>query len=142
MYARSRYERGSPMSATNLNNPAPQTVVPAFRRAARKFAAVDLTRWKREINPSLIAGTRIELQRENAEWVGCCPFHEKRVGHLDKTPSFKIYKGDSGIWLMKCFGCGISLNIFQFVQQYDEITFQAAVEKVLIEAGVAGWQDG
>ena len=101
-----------------------------------KFSNEDLTRWKREINPAPIITTRVPLQRENNEWVGLCPFHP------DKNPSFKIWKLDEGVWGFKCFGCGENGNVFQFVQKFDKIPFTAAVKKVLVEAGVAGWTEG
>ena len=101
-----------------------------------KFSNEDLTRWKREINPAPIIGARVKLSRDNTEWLGLCPFHE------EKTPSFKIWKLDEGVWGYKCFGCQANGNVFQFVQKFDKISFTAAVEKVLAEAGVEGWEDG
>jgi hypothetical protein len=101
-----------------------------------KFSNDDLTRWKREINPSPIIGSRVPLRRENAEYLGLCPFHP------DKNPSFKVWKSDEGVWGFKCFGCGEAGNVFQFVQKFDQIPFTVAVAKVLTEAGVAGWEDG
>jgi putative DNA primase/helicase len=102
-----------------------------------KFANADLTRWKTEINPAPIIGSRVKLLRVNTEYEGLCPFHP------DKNPSFKVYKIDGdGVWAFKCFGCGENGNVFQFVQKFDSIPFKAAVEKVLLEAGVQGWQDG
>jgi CHC2 zinc finger/Toprim-like len=101
-----------------------------------KFSNEDLTRWKQEINPAPIINTRVQLQRDNSEWLGLCPFH------AEKTPSFKLWKIEDGIWGYKCFGCGANGNVFQFVQAFDKITFTAAVEKVLDEAGVAGWENG
>lgn len=109
-----------------------------------KFSNEDLSRWKREINPAPIVAARVKLSREGSEYIGTCPpdFHTSRVGHVDKTPSFKLYKLPEGVWGFKCFGCGAAGNIFQFVQEFDKITFTAAVEKVLKEAGVEGWVDG
>ena len=109
-----------------------------------KFSGEDLSRWKREINPAPIIGSRVSLCRENSEWVGTCPpcFHDKILGHPDKTPSFKIWKLDDGTWGYKCFGCQANGNVYQFVQAFDGIPFGAAVEKVLQEAGVSGWEDG
>lgn len=111
---------------------------------ARKFSNEDLKRWKREINPAPMFASRMRISRENAEWVGNCPkqYHEARVGHPDKTPSFKVYKMDDGVWGFKCFGCGASGNVFQFVQKMDGVPFVKAVETVLIEAGEKGWEEG
>jgi putative DNA primase/helicase len=109
-----------------------------------KFTNDQLTRWKQEINPGPVIGSRINLRRENSEFVGCCPdvYHKEKTGHSDAHPSFKVYKLKSGVWGFKCFSCGASGNIFQFVQAFDKIPFAAAVSKVLAEAGFAGWQDG
>lgn len=102
-----------------------------------KFSNEDLTRWKREINPAPIIGSRVNLKRENTEYIAVCPFHP------DKNPSFKVYRlEDDGVWGFKCFGCGANGNVFQFVQMYDKVSFKVAVTTVLKEAGVAGWEDG
>lgn len=109
------------------------------------FSNDDLVRWKKEINPAPIIRKRIpSLRRENAEWVGTCPpcYHDAITGHPDKSPSLKLYKLDGGTWAFKCFGCGACGNIFQFIQKFDNVTFKRAVEVVLTEAGVEGWQDG
>lgn len=109
-----------------------------------RFAAEDLTRWKKEINPAPIVAKRIKIQRINNEWLGCCPdaFHKKNLNKSDKHPSFTIYKLDDGTWVYKCFSCGENGNVFTFVQAVDGIPFAKAVERVLEEAGVEGWQDG
>lgn len=109
-----------------------------------KFSSDDLSRWKKEINPAPIFAKRITLRRENTEFVATCPpcYHDERVGHPDKTPSFKIYKLSDGTWAFKCFGCAANGNVFQFVQTFDGISFSAAVMRVLEEAGVTGWEDG
>jgi putative DNA primase/helicase len=108
-----------------------------------KFSSEDLSRWKREINPAPIISSRVKLSRDNSEWLGLCPFHK------EKTPSFKVWKLDDGVWGFKCFGCPSgdpdnpsSGNVFQFVQRFDKVPFAKAVETVLFEAGVAGWADG
>ncbi len=113
-------------------------------RAPKKYSHEELTRWKREIDPAPIIGSRMTLHRENSEYIGNCPpcFHDVIVGHPDKTPSFKVYKLDDGTWGFKCFGCGANGNVYQFVQTFDKISFKAAVAKVLAEAGGSGWQDG
>lgn len=102
----------------------------------KKFSNEDLTRWKQEINAGPVIASRMTLQRENTEYVGLCPFH------AEKTPSFKVYRMDDGVWAYKCFGCGANGNVFQFIQKMDSISFQQAVEKVLEIAGVTGWESG
>jgi len=101
-----------------------------------KFSNEDLTRWKKEINAGPVIASRMTLRRENAEYVGLCPFHE------EKNPSFKVYRLDDGCWGFKCFGCGANGNVFQFIQKKDGISFTEAVAKVLELAGVTGWESG
>jgi putative DNA primase/helicase len=94
-----------------------------------KYSNEELTRFKQQINAGPIIASRINVRRENTEWVGLCPFHD------EKTPSFKVYKGDDGVWLFKCFGCGAQGNVFQFVERFDKVSFSKAVELVLEQAG-------
>jgi putative DNA primase/helicase len=94
-----------------------------------KYSNEELTRWKQEINAGPIIASRINLRRENDEWVGLCPFHE------EKTPSFKVYRNDDGVWLYKCFGCDAEGNVFQFVERFDKLSFSKAVALVLEQAG-------
>jgi len=77
-----------------------------------------------------VIGERVKLRRQGNEWVGLCPFHGER------TPSFKVYQDKGGTWLWRCFGCNLSGNAFQFLQKADNLTFQAAVERVAEIAGV------
>lgn len=102
----------------------------------KKYSNEDLTRWKIEINAGPVVASRMTLRRENTEYVGLCPFHQ------EKTPSFKVYRLADSTWGFKCFGCGKAGNVFQFIQEFDKISFTAAVEKVLELAGVTGWESG
>src|ERR1035438_1354186 len=105
-----------------------------------KFSNEDLARYKKEINPAPIISKRTKLHREGAEFLGCCPdvFHKKNVQKSDTHPSLRVWKLDDGTWGFKCFSCGESGNVFQFVQAVDGISFSKAVETVLAEAGVEG----
>lgn len=72
------------------------------------------------------------LEQAGGEHKGICPFHS------DKTPSLTIYWQDAH-HLFKCFGCGKSGNLIQFVQYFDNLGFNEAVEKVQAELG---WKKG
>lgn len=69
-----------------------------------------------------------KLEKDGAEYICSCPLGT----HDDKTPSFKIYQKD-GIWLSHCFGCGKTLNVFQFIESVDRVSFDVAVEKAKAE---------
>lgn len=54
-----------------------------------------------------------------------CPFHH------EKTPSCKVYH-DS----FYCFGCHAHGDVIDFVKQYENISFQEAVEKLGVMFGI------
>jgi hypothetical protein len=72
------------------------------------------------------------LEQIGQEWKGLCPFHS------EDTPSFTV-RNEDGVFLFKCFGCGKNGNLIQFVQYFDNISFNQAVEKV---ATSLGWKKG
>jgi putative DNA primase/helicase len=98
-------------------------------KPTKKYTKEQLDQYKREINAIPIVASRIPGNREGDEFVCSCPFR------AEKTPSFKVYKNDEGVWLFKCFGCGETGNVFQFVERIDHISFPEAVAKVLEQAG-------
>ena len=56
-------------------------------------------------------------QKGNRFW-GCCPFHN------EKTPSFTVNAEGQ---FYHCFGCGVSGNVFRFVQEMEHMEFPEAV---------------
>lgn len=59
--------------------------------------------------------------RVNREGFALCPFHH------EKTGSFKVYKGTGG-W--KCYGCGESGDVIDFVEKYFNLDFKEAMAKL------------
>lgn len=49
-----------------------------------------------------------------------CPFHD------EKTPSMVIYEDSNRF---KCYGCGESGDILDFIQKYEEISFKESIDK-------------
>ena len=60
-------------------------------------------------------------------WKACCPFHD------EKTPSFNVSQ-DKGFY--HCFGCGVSGDVFKFVQQMENISFPEAKRQLAERYGV------
>lgn len=58
---------------------------------------------------------------------GICPFHN------EKTPSFIV---SPDIQRYKCFGCGKSGDIFNFIQDIENVDFPEALERLAKAAGV------
>ncbi len=69
----------------------------------------------------------IQLKRRGKNHWGVCPFH------YEKTPSFCV---DGVQQYYKCFGCGESGDVIQFVQKYENISFLEAVEILAKNAGM------
>ncbi len=69
-----------------------------------------------------IVGDYIKLKKAGAQnYSGLCPFHG------EKTPSFSVHATRQ---FYHCFGCGLSGDVFSFVQKIENITFPEAVRMV------------
>lgn len=69
----------------------------------------------------------IKLDKAGASWKGRCPFHN------EKTPSFFV-SPDRGSYY--CFGCGVSGDIFTFVEEFEGLDFKGALKLLADRAGV------
>ncbi len=69
----------------------------------------------------------VPLRRVGKNYVGLCPFH------AENTPSFTISPDKQ---LYHCFGCGAGGNIFNFVMQFEKVSFFEAVKKIAEYAGI------
>ena len=69
----------------------------------------------------------VELRPTGKNYSGRCPFHQ------EKTPSFIV---SPDIQRYKCFGCGKSGDIFNFVQEIESLDFPETLEKLAKQAGV------
>ena len=76
-----------------------------------------------------IVGDYIKLKKAGAQnYSGLCPFHG------EKTPSFSVHATRQ---FFHCFGCGVSGDVFSFVQKIENITFPEAVRLVAQKLGIA-----
>ena len=76
-----------------------------------------------------IVGDYVKLKRAGAQnWSGLCPFHG------EKTASFSVHATRQ---FYHCFGCGVSGDVFSFVQKIENITFPEAVRFVAQKLGIA-----
>ena len=75
-----------------------------------------------------IIGDYIKLKKAGASnYSGLCPFHG------EKTPSFSVHATRQ---FYHCFGCGVSGDVFSFVQKVENITFPEAVRLVAQKLGI------
>jgi len=76
-----------------------------------------------------IVGDYVKLKKAGAQnYSGLCPFHN------EKTPSFSVHATRQ---FYHCFGCGVSGDVFSFVQKVENITFPEAVRAVAQKLGIA-----
>jgi DNA primase len=75
-----------------------------------------------------IIGDYVKLKKAGAQnYSGLCPFHG------EKTPSFSVHATRQ---FFHCFGCGLSGDVFSFVQKIENITFPEAVRAVAQKLGI------
>ena len=69
----------------------------------------------------------VKLSRKGSSYFGLCPFHN------EKSPSFSVSPGKQ---MYYCFGCGAGGNVYTFLMEYENFTFQEAVKALADRAGV------
>jgi DNA primase len=66
-----------------------------------------------------VVGDYVKLKKSGAQnFSGLCPFHQ------EKTPSFSVNVARQ---FYHCFGCGVSGDVFSFVQKMEKISFPEAI---------------
>ena len=76
-----------------------------------------------------IIGDYVKLKKAGAQnYSGLCPFHG------EKTPSFSVHATRQ---FYHCFGCGVSGDVFSFVQKIENVAFPEAVRLVAEKLGMA-----
>src|SRR6185436_7290328 len=75
-----------------------------------------------------IVGDYVKLRKSGAQnFSGLCPFHD------EKSPSFSVHATRQ---FFHCFGCGVSGDVFSFVQKIENVTFPEAVRSVATKLGI------
>ncbi|HLZ42302.1 MAG TPA: DNA primase [Candidatus Sulfotelmatobacter sp.] len=75
-----------------------------------------------------IIGDYVKLKKAGAQnYAGLCPFHG------EKTPSFSVHATRQ---FYHCFGCGVSGDVFSFIQKIENITFPESVRFVAQKLGI------
>ena len=75
-----------------------------------------------------IIGDYVKLKKAGAQnFSGLCPFHG------EKTPSFSVHATRQ---FYHCFGCGVSGDVFSFIQKIENITFPESIRLVAQKLGI------
>src|SRR5438270_324132 len=86
-------------------------------------------RLKEQADIVRVIGDYVKLKKAGAQnFSGICPFHQ------EKTPSFFVHATRQ---FFHCFGCGVSGDVFSFVQKIENVTFPEAVRMVAQKLGIA-----
>lgn len=70
----------------------------------------------------------IPLVQKGRNYFGVCPFHD------DNHPSMSVSREKQ---IYKCFSCGASGNVFNFLMDYEHITFQEALLMMSEKTGIS-----
>lgn len=70
----------------------------------------------------------VKIQKKGSSYFGLCPFHNEKSPSFSVSPSKQMYY---------CFGCGAGGNVFTFIMEYENYTFQEAVKLLAGKAGVS-----
>ena len=76
----------------------------------------------------LISGY-VKLQKKGSSYFGLCPFHNEKTGSFSVSPHKQMYY---------CFGCGAGGNAYTFLMQYENYSFQEALQFLADKAGKIG----
>lgn len=74
-----------------------------------------------------VIGQYVKLKRSGGSYVGLCPFH------AEKTPSFNVSESKQVYY---CFGCHAGGNVITFLMEYNNFTFQEAIQYLAERAGM------
>ncbi|MEW5745180.1 MAG: DNA primase [Nitrospirota bacterium] len=75
-----------------------------------------------------LVSEHVDLKRAGQNYKGLCPFH------TEKTPSFMVSPSKQ---IFHCFGCSKGGDIFAFVMDYENMTFQEALSHLAGKAGIS-----
>ncbi len=82
---------------------------------------------QRKINIVDVIGEYLPLEQRGRNFFAICPFHDDHNPSLSISPEKQIYT---------CFVCGASGNVFNFVMNYEKISFQEAVNYLANKVGI------
>ena len=76
-----------------------------------------------------VIGEYVKLKKSGAQnFSGICPFHKEKTGSFSVHATRQFYH---------CFGCGVSGDVFKFIQEIEHVTFPEAVRMLAQKLGIA-----
>lgn len=82
---------------------------------------------KSKVNVVDVISEYLPVEQKGKNYFAICPFHDDHNPSMSISPEKQIYT---------CFVCGASGNVFNFVANYEKVSFVSAVKKVAQKAGI------
>lgn len=92
-----------------------------------KITVNDINNIRSSVDIVDIISEYIPLVNKGRNYFGVCPFHD------DNHPSMSVSKEKQ---IYKCFSCGATGNVFNFIMDYENISFKEALTKVASKVGI------
>ena len=91
------------------------------------FSSTELQEIRNSVDIVDVVSSYLNLTAHGKNYFGVCPFHD------DHSPSMCVSKEKQ---IYTCFVCGATGNVFQFIKEYENISFAEAVKKVATIGGI------
>lgn len=91
------------------------------------FSSSELQEIRNSVDIVDVVSSYINLTAHGKNYFGVCPFHD------DHSPSMCVSREKQ---IYTCFVCGATGNVFQFIKEYENISFTDAVRKVAQIGGI------
>lgn len=82
---------------------------------------------KSKVNIVDVISEYLPVEQKGKNYFAICPFHDDHNPSMSISPEKQIYT---------CFVCGASGNVFNFVANYEKVSFVSAVKKVAQKADI------
>lgn len=82
---------------------------------------------QRQINIADVVRDYVPLTQKGKNYFGVCPFHDDHNPSMSVSPEKQMYR---------CFVCGASGNVFNFVSEYEKVSYFEAVKIVAGKIGI------
>ena len=82
---------------------------------------------RNKVNIVDVISSYLPLSSKGKNYFGVCPFHDDTNPSMSVSPDKQIYK---------CFSCGASGNVFNFVMDYEHVSFREALNILGSRAGI------
>lgn len=88
----------------------------------------EINKIRNSVNIVDVVRNYVNLEKRGKNYFGICPFHD------DHNPSMSVSEDKQ---IFTCFVCGTSGNVFSFIQNYENISFLEAVNRIASMSGIS-----